>query len=465
MQDPSLHDIRCYWQPECSSRLLNAGGAARRTITGMNSGHLVGYVGGLAVALGVGAAVVVTAPTASADAPASSSSDHSGTAKSARAAHRTNAIASKKPLPKRTVDAPMSSVTLLMAASGAADPRQSTASATHNVNVTYDPATDKTSVTVVDTVTNTPIGSTVTLDGSASTPVLSGDGTRALITTTFRDPVIDKYEAVAVVMNMTAGGQIGNTFGYVDAVPMSASFAPDGTRAVITLSLQSTSRIWVATLDTVSGTQTGVVNLGGYPFVAPVWNAKGTRVLITLSQLGGETTEVTVIDATTGDVAGTTIPIKGFARSAPIMTADGTRAIVTTTVDNPNSGPSTRVIVVNTTDGWMAGNPLTFPGTAKVSRLGDGRTAVVTTRSGLVSFLDTRTAEVTPPLPLLPPFGFDVAALFATPLGAALAPGLLLAGFFSTIILTFYVLPAILVVPAWIGEIVHRLQIGVEAIV
>ena len=358
----------------------------------------------------------------------------------------------------------MSAVTLLMAASGAADPRRTAAAAAHDLNVSYDPVTDKTSVTVVDTATNSPIGSTVALDGSASTPVLSSDGTRALITTTFRDPVIDKYEAMAAVVNMTAGGQIGNTFGYVDAVPMSGSFAPDGTRAVITLSLQSTSRIWVATLDTTSGTQTGVVNLGGYPYVAPVWNANGTRVLITLSQLGGVTTEVTVIDATTGDVAGTTIPIKGFARNAPIMTADRTRAIVTTTVDNPNAGPSTRVTVVNTTDGRMAGNSLTFPGTAKVSLLGDGRTALVTTRSGLVSVLDTRTADVTPPLPLLPPFGFDLAALFATPLGAVLAPGVFLAGFFGTIILTFYVLPAILVVPAWIGEIVHRLQVGVEAI-
>ncbi|WP_144418256.1 YncE family protein [Mycobacterium sp. EPa45] len=414
----------------------------------MSTGHLVGYVGGLAVALGIGTAVLLNAPAASADASAaapSPSSGHAGTAKSARVHQRTNTLAAMKPAPTRKPGAPTASVTLLMTAAGSAT------NARRDLSIAYDPVGDKTSVTVVDATTSSPIGSTVTVDGSAGAPVRSADGKRALITTTFHNPATDKVEAVAVVMDMTAGGQIGNTLGYVDASPMSASFAPDGTRAVVTLFLESTSQIWVATLDTKTGTQTGTATLDGYPFVAPVWNTDGTRVVITLSQLGGETTAVAVIDATTGDVAGT-IPVKGYAKTAPIMTADGTRALVTTTIDNSNSGPSTRVTVIDTAAGWLAGNPLTFPGTARVSLLGDGRVALVTTNSGLVSFVDTRGANATPLLPLLPPFGFDLAAFFATPLGSALAPGLFVVGFLGSAILAFYVLPAILWVPALITD-------------
>ncbi|EHB50599.1 hypothetical protein MycrhDRAFT_5025 [Mycolicibacterium rhodesiae JS60] len=421
----------------------------RRTINDMNTGHLIGYVGGLAVALGVGTAVWLGTPTASAD--ASSPSAHSasaGTAKSARGPRHTNTVGSIRRVPTHTNDA----------ASGTTDPRRTKAAAAtpatpNDLNIVYDQVTDNTSVTVVDSATNSPVGSTVTLDGSAGTPVLSSDGKRALITTTFHNPATDKIDTSAVVMNMTVGGQIGNTLGYSDASPMFTSFAPDGTRAVVTLFLASTSRIWVATLDTTTGTQTGVVNLGGYPFVAPVWNANGTRVLITVSQLGGTSTAVTVLDATTGDVAGT-ISIQGYAESAPTVTTGGTRAIVTTTIQGPDNWPSTRVTVVNTTDGSLAGNAVTFPGTAKISLLGDGRTAVIRTSSGFVSILDTSTATASPALPLIPPWGLDL--LWRTPLGGALAPVLFVAGFLGSAILAFYVLPALLVIPAWIGEIVRQ---------
>ena len=399
----------------------------------MSSGHLVGYVGGLAVALGVGTAAWLGTPTASADASAPSS--HSASARtghSARATQRTNTVAAKKPAPKAA---------------------KAAAAAPHHLSLAYDPDTDATSVTVVDTATNTPIGSTVTVDGSADAPVLSSDGKRALITTTDHNPVTDHNDTVAVVIDMTAGKQIGNTFGFAGASPMSTSFAPDGNRAVLTLFLTSTTRIWVATLDTAAGTQTGTVTLEGYPFVAPVWNADGSRVLITLSQ-GGETTAVTVLDATTGDTAGTAL-IPGFTRRTPLVTADGTRSVMVTDV-HTNAGGHTRVTVINTDDGSPVGKSLRILGTAKISSLGDGHTILVSNGSGFVSILDTRTAAASPPLPLLPPWGLDAATLIRTPLGAALAPVVFFVGFFGSAIFAFNVLPAILAIPAWIGEIVRQ---------
>ena len=422
----------------------------------MNSGHVIGYVGGLAVAAGVGAAVWLGTPTASAD--VSSPSAHSAsasTAKSARAPQRTHTVGLRKPAPARKVTA-SSSVKAVVAAP----------TTPHDLNLTYDPVTDKTSVTVVDTTTNSPIGSTVTVDGSARAPVLSSDGKRALITTNDHNPVTDQNDTAAVVIDMIAGGQIGNTFGFAGASPESASFGPDGTCAVVTLLQTSTSRVFVAMLDTTAGTQTGIANLEvGYPFVAPMWNADGTRVLITLAQSGGTVTAVTVLDTTTGDVAGAT-SIEGFAEPAPIITPDGTRAVFTTTVytsNNSGNWPSTRVTVVNTMDGRQAGAALDLPGASTVSLLNDGRTALIRNSSGFVSILDTANATFTPPLPLLPPWGLD--ALWRTPLGAALTPVVFVVGLVGSAFLAFYVLPAILVIPTWIAEAFRALGLPVAALI
>ncbi|QYL19414.1 hypothetical protein [Mycolicibacterium pallens] len=80
----------------------------------MSTGHLIGYAGGLAVALGVGAAVILNAPAASADASSatSTSSGHSGTAKTARVTQRTNTVASMRRAPTRKASAPTPSATL-----------------------------------------------------------------------------------------------------------------------------------------------------------------------------------------------------------------------------------------------------------------------------------------------------------------------------------------------------------------
>jgi hypothetical protein len=330
------------------------------------------------------------------------------------------------------------------------------------VSVVYNPDTANTSVSVVDTATGAPIGPTVTLDGGPHTPGLSIDAGRAVVTAYVHDVPANTWSTQVAIMNMTTGAQIGTTLTFADTAPVFASLAPNGTRALITVLLEPSAETGLILLDTATGAQTGkTVVLNGYPFVAAVWNPQGTRVAVTLSQLGGVATTVTVLDTTTGAAAGSTT-VDGFAELAPLMTADGTRAVLTTTVDTP-SGPSSRVTVVDTTSGWLVGSSLKFGGTSKVSLLPDGQTALVRTSSGFVSVINTRTATATVTLPLLPPWGLD--ALWRTPLGAALAPVLFVAGLLGSAILVFYVLPAILVVPAWIGEIVHRLQIAVEAIV
>lgn len=60
-------------------------------------------------------------------------------------------------------------------------------------------------------------------------------------------------------------------------------------------------------------------------------------------------------------MTGPTALIIGSTRRTPTLTADGTRAVVTTTLDNPNGGGSTRVTLVDTTNGGQVGTSLSCP--------------------------------------------------------------------------------------------------------
>lgn len=347
----------------------------------MSTGHLVGYVGGLAVALGVGTAVLVSAPTASADTSSASSSAHSGTAKSARAAQRTNTVASARRAPARKVDAPTSSVTLLMAASAATDPRRPAAGARplpaaadtipidtgHNlvIDTTGDWSTGFTTrVSLRDNTTGTQVGSTVTLDGTASGRLFSADKDRVLVTTEVYDPVVPYTTEVAVI-NTEEGTQIGTTL-ELGGRATGPLLAIDDKHVLITTEVYSLAgdSTHVALIDDSFGTQTGdTLVLKGRVAQGPMLDAAGGHAVIATSgdlssQYAGQ---VAVFDVHTGTQAGTTLDFTGSPSLQLI--GDGNLALIRAARYDAATGGATDFTLLDTSSGSKVGSGLTLEGT------------------------------------------------------------------------------------------------------
>jgi hypothetical protein len=218
-----------------------------------------------------------------------------------------------------------------------------------------------------NTITGVQTGTTLTLTGSASgTPLLSADGTRALITTYVRDAnnidttqvaVIDTSTGTQVFAPLTLPGQ--------PAPSASMLLSPNGSRALIVTEVYdgrtSTSTTQVRVIDTTTGTQTGnTVTLTGYQASGPpLVSADGTHAVISAtsddSVTGTSTTRVAVIETTTGMQVGTTLALTGYGYS--LLSANGTRALITT--DGPTGA---QVAVINIATGTQAGTTLTLTG-------------------------------------------------------------------------------------------------------
>ncbi|MEZ0355718.1 hypothetical protein [Mycobacterium sp. SA01] len=420
----------------------------------MGTGYLVGYVGGLAMALGVGAAVMVSAPTASADTAAGSSSHGAspGTAKSARAPQRATAVASKKSAPKRTADAPASSVTLLMAASGAAESRRKATSTTppadavaidDSNNLVIDSDGVITRISLRDNATGTQTGTTLVLTGRvAQPPLLDVARGRAVIATSWE--ASNEYVSQVAVFDTQAGTQTGTTLDFTGSPAV--SLVDDGLALIRTVRYDATTggatdftvldtasgttvgegltldgglwntpavrvgnarllvmsvnqNYWAGTatvsaavLDTATGSQVGhPVSLDGAPWGDPTLSEDGVHVLLTAS-IGGAT-HAAVIDTAAGEQSGTTVDLQGTAGYV-VTAADGIHVLITA-----DDGYTTRIAVVDTTTGDQAGVPLAMTGRLERPLLSaDGVHALVTAStadSTEVAVLDTVTGERT----------------------------------------------------------------------
>jgi hypothetical protein len=370
---PSSGFIGC---PECSSRLLNAVGVARRTITDMSTGQLVGYVGGLAVALGVGCAVLVSAPTASAETSSASSpsTSHSGIAKSGRAPQRTTTVGAVKRAPLVPHRDGRPAGRALRAAAAAQDVLSD--NNTHNVTLSYatDPTTGKprTLVSVVDNSTGDQVGTTVTLDGySASSPVVTTDGRHAFVATTYND-TDNKPHILVAEIETTTGTQLGFTLDLIGTLSNLALSAKD-TRAVVTTTwnrsdtgdISEFGGTVVAVLDSATG-----VNTGGIAFLDGVVSnfvpsADNKHVLITTSNPwapGYPGTSVVVINTVTGFATGPVKKFQGDATWTPplLLSDDGARALIMTIANRD----TTVLRVVDTTTGYQVGDDVNVVGYA-----------------------------------------------------------------------------------------------------
>ena len=102
-------------------------------------------------------------------------------------------------------------------------------------------------------------------------------------------------------------------------------------------------------INTVTGTQTGTtLTITDKVFYRPVLlSANGTHALLSYStsSIFGSTTRSVVINTLTGaQTASTTV--SGALSAQPLITADGTRVLITTAVANSQTTVTTRVSVL-----------------------------------------------------------------------------------------------------------------------
>jgi hypothetical protein len=146
-----------------------------------------------------------------------------------------------------------------------------------------------TPIAVIDLTTGTQIGTTVTPIGDAyASPVFTLNGTRAVIATDFDDPTTGASSTRVTTINTVTGMPTGTTVTLSGVLasgvnkPLAVMLSPDGGRALIaTTSSSGTGTSQVAMIDTSTGRQIGNTvtisgNLSGLR-----WSADGTRVMVT----------------------------------------------------------------------------------------------------------------------------------------------------------------------------------------
>lgn len=256
-----------------------------------------------------------------------------------------------------------------------------------------------TKTAVVNTITGRQVGTTLTLNGiPTGSPLVSADGTRAVITAR------PQYNGADVMVIDTAtGNQIGNTFTLAGQMALPTVLNADGTRAVVTTTsgdlISGGTR--VAVIDTATGKQIGttVTLPGDNSFVS---NADGNQAVVATMDGdwdAGFTTRVTVIDTATGLQIGTPLILNGrlndHAISAGLPAVDSHVLITTDDYDSADES-ITRLAVIDTTTGTQIG-ALTLAGSAAWTPLvlsADGSRALITATSGYPSTNQTRVAVI-----------------------------------------------------------------------
>ena len=103
-------------------------------------------------------------------------------------------------------------------------------------------------------------------------------------------------------------------------------------------------------------------------FSAPYYDVKQAVVALNGNPAAGATTVAELQSARPGAQVGTTLAFAGEPSVAPVFSADGTRAVITTTpsIYDPATN-ATKVVVINTTTGAQIGTALTVDSTTVVA--------------------------------------------------------------------------------------------------
>ena len=243
------------------------------------------------------------------------------------------------------------------------------------------------SVSVINTVTNTLVDTNpnavgvnaISVGTSPSSVALSPD---ALAYVANGDDTVSVIDPTTYTVISTVAIDSDTTGGHVIAV------TPNGT-VYVTDAVDRTVRVLAVNRGAATGIGTGVsllgnsVSLTGDTVARPVLTADGTRAVMVTPVTNGttKTTRVAVINTATGQQAGTTLTLTGGAVST-VLSADGTRALVTTSVPNTTTGIETsRVTVINTATGALIGTTLAVSGKLNNTLLvgaDDSRAVIIT---------------------------------------------------------------------------------------
>lgn len=201
------------------------------------------------------------------------------------------------------------------------------------------------------------VGQQVTLTGSLGDQAFTPDNRRVVVTAT--DDSSNLITSVAVVNTATAA-QVGPTtklFGMTDQPPL---LAAGGSRAVVTTHVGGD--VAVAIVDTVSGVQVGnTFTVSGF-WQPTRLSRNGTRAVVTTTStdLRSGGTRLAVLDVTSGAQVGATLLLPGY--QSATWSADGNRALVTTIEDDGTAGTTTRLTVIDTDAGSQTGPTTTISG-------------------------------------------------------------------------------------------------------
>ena len=244
----------------------------------------------------------------------------------------------------------------------------------YQISSVYDPATQSSTTVMmaIDAFDGTVVGHPATLNGAPSGGVvLSEDGTRAYQTTYVYNSGTSSYTTVVTAIHVSEGTVVGEPIALHGFPINGVGLNEGGTRAYQTTYVHDPntgrSSTVVAVINPTDGT---VVNdpltLNGSPIGGLVFSQDGTRAYqtTTVNDPGtGWSSTVTVIDPTDGTVVGDPLTLNGFPSVGLVFSQDGTRAYQTTTMNDPGTGSSSTVVaVIDPTDGSLVGDPLILNG-------------------------------------------------------------------------------------------------------
>jgi hypothetical protein len=280
---------------------------------------------------------------------------------------------------------------------------------THVLFWAWDP--DGTQVAVVDPTTGAQLGTTVDLTdpNGANSPAVFVDHGKAVIAATYTDPVSSQISTAVAVVDTASGARIGATSVQLPGQYVAVRFNATGAQALVVtdesnLLIPGAEPGHASVIDTATGAQIGAsIDFDGAPLaesrgLETALSADGKHALVTISSNVDGTTEVVVIDTTTGTQTGVVTGLTDPPDFARFITADGSRVLVATTGGDDIYGYHSRVSVADTVTGQLIGTPLTFDGRVGAMVLSpDGSRALITSAAvytdGQVFVMDTATGK------------------------------------------------------------------------
>lgn len=255
----------------------------------------------------------------------------------------------------------------------------------------YVPSFTGDNVTVIDTATNTTVGSPIAVGDAPVAMAITPDGTRLYVTAVGSDNVT----VIDTATNTTVGSPIA-----VGNNPYAIAITPDGSRAYVVNQAGTVSVIDTATNTTVGSP----IPVGNGPLGIAI-TPDGTRAYVTNN---GAPYSVSVIDIAT-NTTGSPIPM-GTSPIGIAITPDGTRAYVA------HQGPPGEVRVIDTATNTTVGSPIPVSNAQSIGIAPDGDRAYVGTGApGVITTIDTA-ANATVGAPIAT--GDDVMAFAFTPDGS-----------------------------------------------